>query len=84
MNQKVTVVNDDGKRLFCVVSAQEDLEAQMKDVLGVTPGYGMTVEVCGDKIRLVDYFHGDTRATFTIVSREDTDQPVNLNWKTEE
>ncbi len=84
MNKKLTVINDSGKRLFCIVSSDKDLEEQMKDVLGVTPGYGMTVEVTETQVRLVDYFHGDTRAAFTIVSMEDTDEDVYLNWKTEE
>ncbi len=84
MNRKVTVVNGDGKTLWCVVSSTEDLEQQMKDVLGVMPGYGMSVDVRSDEIRLVDYFHGDTRASFRIVSIEDTNEPICLHWKTEE
>ena len=83
MNKKITVTNDNQEQLFCVVSAEQDLEEQMREVLGVTPGYGMSVDIYPDKIKLVDYFHGDTRATFSILSMEDTNDPVCLNWKRE-
>ncbi|MBP3381847.1 MAG: hypothetical protein J6L00_04280 [Clostridia bacterium] len=84
MNSKVTVVNGDGKKLSCILSSEEDFKKQIESVLSVTPGYGMSVDISTDVIRLVDYFHGDTRATFTIVSIEDTDEPTRLYWQTEQ
>ena len=84
MNSKVTVVNSDGKKLSCILSSEEDFKKQIESVLSVTPGYGMSVDISTDVIRLVDYFHGDTRATFTIVSIEDTDEPTCLYWHTEQ
>lgn len=84
MNSKLTVLNDSGKRLYCILSSEQDFKKQMESVLAVTPGYGMSVDISTDVIRLVDYFHGDTRATFTIISIEDTDEPVRLHWDTEQ
>ncbi len=84
MNSKMTVVNGDGKKLFCILSSESDFKKQIESVLAVTPGYGMSVDISTDIIRLVDYLHGETRATFTIVSIEDTNEPVCLYWKTEE
>lgn len=84
MNSKLTVVNDDGKKLWCILSSEQDFKAQIEQVLGVMPGYGMSVDISTDIIRLVDYFHGDTRATFTILSIEDTDKAVCLHWNRDE
>ena len=71
MNQKLTVVDSDQKERYCVISPQKDLREQLKEVFAIRSGYGFTVEVSEKEVRLVDYFAGETRASFTIVGLED-------------
>ena len=81
MNKKMVVKNALGKVVYCVLSSEEDYEEQLKEVFGIVPGQGFTIEIWGKEIRYIDYFHGETRAKFDILSMEDTELPVELNWK---
>jgi len=84
LNNKITVENPHGERVFCILSSEQDYKKQMEQVVGVTPGYGMSLDIGTDVIRLVDYLHGEERARFTILSIEDTDAPVCLYWQKDE
>ena len=83
MNVKVTVKTPHGTTRYCVLDAEKNAEEQWKTVLAVTPGGGFSVDVREDEIRLVDYFAGETRATFEILKKEETDLPVSLSWAEE-
>lgn len=80
MNIKLTVKNAFDKLVYCVISPTEDREKQLAEVMGCTPGRGFSVNVKSDRLELVDYFAGETRATFYILSEEVTDLPVALYW----
>lgn len=80
MNIKVTVKNAFDKVVYCVISPAEDREKQFKEVLGCRPGQGFSADVYEDRIVLVDYFSGECRATFPILSEEECDLPVTLHW----
>lgn len=80
MNQKITVLDADHKERYCIISSQGTLQEQLKEVFSIRPGYGFTVEVSDKNIRLVDYFAGETRASFEIINIEECDLPVMLYW----
>jgi hypothetical protein len=77
MNKKIRFLNAFGQEKYCVFSPNEDLREQWEKVLGVEKGQGFSVDVKEDRACLVDYFHGETRAEFIILSVEDTDLEVN-------
>ena len=80
MNIKLTVKNALGKIVYCVISPTEDREKQLSEVVGCEPGRGFSISLKEKAIDLVDYFAGETRATFEILSEEETDLPVALHW----
>ncbi|MBR7132224.1 MAG: hypothetical protein IKD04_01685 [Clostridia bacterium] len=80
MNQKMTVINGFGKKVYCVLSEQEDFENQLSEVFSIRKGQGYAIELVKDAILLKDVFHGDTVAKFQILSVEPCDLDVNLNW----
>lgn len=84
MNIKLTVKNALGKIVYCVISSTEDREKQLAEVMGCEPGRGFSIQLKEKAIDLVDYFAGETRATFEILSEEETDLPVALHWTTVE
>lgn len=80
MNIKLTVKNAFDKLVYCVISSTEDREKQISEVMGCTPGRGFSIQLKEKEIDLVDYFAGETRATFYILAEEETDLPVALYW----
>lgn len=75
MNRRYLLQNDEGKRYFCTLSGEEDQEVQFKKVFDLHPGCGFTADLTEKKVRIVDYFHGETRAEFEILSvKEITDE----------
>ncbi len=80
MNKKLTVQTEFGDRRCCVLSPEREPEEQLMEVLGFSKGYGITVELSEKYVKVIDYFHGETRGSFTIVSMEDSELPVSLTW----
>ncbi|MBR5217746.1 MAG: hypothetical protein IKV68_05235 [Oscillospiraceae bacterium] len=72
MNRRYVLQNDSGKLFTCVISPNRSEDDQWCAIFAIQKGYGFTAERWGDKVKIVDYFHGDTRAEFTVVSVEDT------------
>ena len=78
MNKKIVYKTEHGNIRYCVIDPKEDSKLQLEQVFGITPGYGYTVEMNENEIRIVDYFAGDTRAYFSIISIEECQLPVIL------
>lgn len=76
MNKRLTWKNDFNETVYCVLSSETDYEAQLETVFNIKKGYGFSVRFNGKTIKIVDYFHGDTRASFDVVSLEDTEEDV--------
>lgn len=74
MNLYLTMRNEHNKKVYCIVSKNENLVSEMEKVFSITNGYGFSVECYKDKIKIIDYFHGETRASFAILSIEETDE----------
>ena len=81
MNKKLTVKNQFGEIVSCVLSDQESLEKQMMEVLALQAGCGFSVEFKHDSVVVKDYFTNETVGTFEIVSFVETDENVVLNWQ---
>ena len=72
MNKRYVLKNSDGQLFACVISPDRSEDEQWCAIFAIEKGYGFTTERWGNKVKIVDYFHGDTRAEFTVVSVEDT------------
>jgi len=72
MNKRLTLKNDLGKTVYCILSGENPPEKELEAVFDIKPGYGFSVSMDNHKVRLVDYFAGETRASFEIISMEDT------------
>ena len=72
MNQRYVLKNDIGKLYTCVISPEKNEDDQWLAIFAMEKGCGFSVGRWGDKVKITDYFHGDTRAEFAIVSVEDT------------
>ncbi len=77
-NKRCLLQNSEGKRYTCVISTEKDNSEQWKEVFSIQNGYGFTVDCYADRVEIVDYFHGETRASFRILSAEETDEAVDL------
>ncbi len=78
MNKKIVYKTEHGDVRYCVVDPEKDYKSQLEQVFGITPGYGFSIELKEKEIQLRDYFAGETRASFLIISIEDSDLPVTL------
>lgn len=74
MNLCLTMRNEHNETVYCIISKNENMVLEMEKVFSITKGYGFSVDCYKDKIKIVDYFHGETRATFDILSIEETDE----------
>lgn len=81
MNKKYVLKNPHGETVFCVIDGTKIADDEFKKVLSVTAGQGFSVDVYEDEVRLVDYFHGETRATYEILSVTDTDTPTQYYFE---
>ncbi len=80
MNKKYTVKNKFGQTVYCILDPSKNLEEQLGKVLALHPGCGLGVDLYPTKIKVVDYFVGETVGEFEILSVEDTDEPTVYNW----
>ena len=74
---RIILENDDRKQFCCILQKASDYTEQFEKVWDVKKGYGFSVECYADRVELRDYFAGETRATFRIMSMEETDEPVS-------
>lgn len=75
-NLKVILKNELNQIVYCIISKEKDQKEEFEKVLSVQKGYGFSVECYEDCIQLKDYFAGETRASFEIISKEDTSEEV--------
>jgi len=80
MNKRLIAKNAFGKTVYCVLSSTEDYKEQIEKVFNIERGRGFSIDLTDTEIKLVDYFHGDTVATFDILSLEDTKEDVLYQW----
>ena len=76
MNKKYTVKNDYDRCSYFVLSAETNLQEQLEQVFSIRKGYGFSLEYDEKTIRIIDYFHGETRASFEIVNIEETNDEI--------
>ena len=80
MNKRLTVKNEFGKVVYCVLSGDESFEEQMMKVLALNAGGGFAVDFDKDSVKVKDYRTNETVGTFEVLSFVDTDEKVALNW----
>ena len=79
MNTKLTVRAENDRVLYCVLNKDEDKEKQLGEMLNANGG-GIGVCLEEKEVRVVDYFHAETIFSYSIISLEDTEDPVSLKW----
>ena len=82
MNQKITARKEDGKLVCCILSGDESLEEQLNIVYfdSPNPKHGMCVCFDGSEIAIVDYYHAERVSAIKVVSIEDTESDLRLEW----
>lgn len=80
MNKKVTVKDKFGRTLHCVLAGEGSMEEQMMHVLGLRAGGRFCVDIWENILDVRDCFVGETVGTFRILSINNTEEDVNLNW----
>ncbi len=80
MNKKITVLTPIGNIRYCVFDSNEDYARQAEKLLGITSGDCLGVVWEDDRFCLVDLPHWDVVAPFKIISIEDCDMDVSLEW----
>ena len=78
MNKKLVFKNQLGDVRYVVLAQAEDYTPQLEEAFAISKGYGFSVDMTEKAILIKDYFAGETRARFDIISFEDCDLPVNL------
>ena len=81
MNKKLTVRNEFGEIVSCVLSDLESFEKQMMDILSLRAGCGFSVDFRNDSVVVRDTYTNETVGTFEILSFAGTDESVVLNWQ---
>lgn len=81
MNKKLTVKNEFGKTVYCILSDTESYENQMMSVLSLQQGCGYTIDFKEDFVYVKDYRTDETVGTFEVLSFEDTTENIVLDWK---
>ena len=73
--------NTDNKRILsCILDSEKDIETQFEEVFHIAHGHGIGVFVREGEIEITDYYHASAMASFNILSREETNEPVDLKW----
>ncbi len=80
MNRKLVVKNKFDKTTYCVLSEDEPFIKQLEKVLEIEQGHGFSIDMDDKKVRVKDYFTGETVGEFDIISFDDTNLPQELNW----
>ncbi len=80
MNKKLVVRDMHGDIRYCVLNCDEPLEPQLNKLLAITSGCGFCAEIDGKKLVIRDYFAGENRGEFEIISFKESGLPQNLNW----
>ena len=73
MNQRFVLENGDKEKFTCVLAPERDAQEQWEKIFAIQKGCGFSVDRWKDRVDIVDYFHGETRATFRILSVEATE-----------
>ena len=73
MNLQYILQNDEGMKFRCVLSSEKNQKEQWEQIFDIKKGYGLSADVWKDRVDLVDYYHAETRATFKILSTEETE-----------
>lgn len=75
-NLRLVLKNDQDPEVYCIISKDADREAELEKVFSIQKGYGFSVRCYDTSIEIVDYFAGETRASFQVISQEDTTEEV--------
>ncbi len=78
VNRKITVKAPNGKTVYCILDGGKPFDKQLSQFLGASGGIDVACDE--NEIRVLDLFHGDVFARFTILRIEETDLPVLLRW----
>lgn len=81
MNKKITVQRQDGKVVSCVISPHLKSGSQLNQVMGFSEGDSFFVDFDEKVIRIVSSVDWQEWGRLSVISVEDTEEAVDLQWK---
>ena len=82
MNKKYIIQAANGKLCYCVLDSDKDPIPQLEaNILGNYTGHGCALELEGNEIRFVDFYHASTIAIHKLLRIEDTNEALTSQWK---
>ena len=81
MHVKYRLKNLDTGWIFSgVIDGDRKAEPQLEALFQIGSGNGIGVNLFPDRVELTDYFHASAMAEFTILSKEETTEPLSAKW----
>ena len=82
MNKKITVKNDRGRILYCILPGEGELQSHIRKFLfgKEVPDGGYSALLYEDRIDIIDCIAYDRVTSFDILSIEDTDSDLCSEW----
>lgn len=79
MNKKIVFFSEDKGTFHCILSGEKDLEAQLNRLIygEEDPKHGVCVQLNGDTLDFVDYYHAERMGYHRIIRIEDTDEELS-------
>ena len=80
MNKKITVRTHNGKICYFVIDPAKNISQQLAQVHGGSEGHGISYEMTETEIQTVDYYCNCVMFAHQILSVEETEEAVSLQW----
>ena len=80
MNPKITVRTQCGEICYCIIDPAQNVDSQLAQLHGQTVGHGITFRMTETQIQQVDYYCNDVMGSHQILTVEETDEPISLQW----
>lgn len=80
MNQKITIKTEAGDISYFIIDPHQAIDKQLATLHGGEIGHGITYRLTKTQVQMVDYFCDSVIGAHEILSVEDTDEAVSLQW----
>ena len=82
MNKKIVFYSEDKGHFYCILSSEKDLDEQLNRLIygEEHPKHGLCVELNGDTLDFMDYYHAERMGDHKIIRIEDTNENVSTTF----
>ena len=79
MNKKIVFYSKDKGNFYCILSGEKDLNGQLNRLIygEEHPKHGLCVQLNGDTLDFIDYYHAERMEYHQIIRIEDTNEDVS-------